>query len=64
MYSFKNFNWSTDPPITEHFEFTALPGPMCLPNGDKPIDYFNLLETDELLDILVEEIIYYAIEIF
>lgn len=65
IYNSTNFNWSTDPPANiEYFEFTATPGLKCLPNGDKPIDYFNLLVTDELLDILVEETNIYAIEIF
>jgi len=64
MYSTTNFNWSTDSQIINHFEYTATPGLKCLPNGDKPIDYFNLLVTDELLDILVDETNIYAIEIF
>jgi len=54
-YSSTNFNWSTDSPHVNHFEFTATPGLKCLPNGDKPIDYFNLLVTVELFGMLVEE---------
>lgn len=64
MYSSTNFDWSTDSQNINHFEYTATPGLKCLPNGDQPIDYFNLLVTDELLDILVEETNIYAIEIF
>ncbi|VVC28111.1 PiggyBac transposable element-derived protein [Cinara cedri] len=65
IYSSTNFNWSTDSPTnTEYFEFIPTPVLKCLPNGDNPIDYFNLLVTDKLLDILVEETNNYAIEIF
>lgn len=64
VYSPTNFNWFTDPPNKVNFEFTATPGLKSLPIGDKPIDYFNLLVTDELLDLLVEETNVYATEIF
>ena len=64
IYSSTNFNWSIDSPHVNHFEFTVTPGLKCLPNGDKPIDYFNLLVTDELLNMLVQETNIYAIEIF
>lgn len=59
-----NFNWFTDPPNIEYLEFTVMPWLKCLPNGDKPIDYFNWLVTDELLDLLVEENNIYATDIF
>jgi hypothetical protein len=64
MYSCTDFNWSTDAPSTEHFEFTVTPGPKCLPNGDKQIDYFRFLVTNELLDILAEGTNIYAVEMF
>jgi len=64
MYSSTNFDWSADSQNVNHFEYTATPGLKCLPNGDQPIDYFNLLVTDELLDFLVDETNIYAIEIF
>lgn len=64
VYSPTDFNWFTDPPNVVNFGFTATLGFKSLPNGDKPIYYFNLLVTDELLDILVEETNIYAKEIF
>ncbi|KAL4104132.1 hypothetical protein QTP88_019445 [Uroleucon formosanum] len=64
IYSSTNFDWSTDSQNINHFEYTATPGLKCFPNGDQPIDYFNLLVTDELLDFLVDETNIYAIEIF
>lgn len=59
-----NVNWFTDPPNIVNFEFTATPGLKSLPNGDKPIDYFNLLVIGKLLDLLVEETSVYATEFF
>ncbi|KAL4091170.1 hypothetical protein QTP88_025907 [Uroleucon formosanum] len=64
MYSSTNFNWSTDSQNVSHFEYTATLELKCLPNGDRPIDYFNLLATNKLLDILIDETNIYAIEIF
>lgn len=56
--------WLTDPPNVNPIEYTATPGLKYLPEGNKPIDYFNILFTDELLDLLVEETNAYALEIF
>lgn len=56
--------WSTNHPNTEHIDYTAKQGIKSLPKGDKPIDYFNLLVTDKLLDIFVEETNAHAVNIF
>ncbi|KAL4112099.1 hypothetical protein QTP88_015947 [Uroleucon formosanum] len=36
----------------------------CIPEGNQPIDYFNFLFSDELLDHLVKETNAYAVDIF
>ncbi|VVC46359.1 Hypothetical protein CINCED_3A018309 [Cinara cedri] len=56
--------WLTDPPNVNRIEYTALPGLKFLPDSDKPIDYFNFLFTDELLDLLVKKTNAYSLEIF
>lgn len=56
--------WSTDHPSVDHIDYTAKQGFKSLPKGDKPIDYFNLLVTDKLLDIFVEETNAHAVDMF
>lgn len=36
----------------------------CIPEGNQPINYFNFLFSDELLDHLVKETNAYAVDIF
>jgi hypothetical protein len=36
----------------------------CVPEGNEPIDYFKLLVTDSIFDLIVEEINAYALDIF
>lgn len=54
----------TDPPNVNRIEYAATPDLKFLPENDRPVDYFNFLFTDELLDLLVEETNAYALEIF
>jgi len=46
--------WQTDPPNVNRIEYLSTPGLKYLPEGDKPLDYFNFLFTDELLDLPVD----------
>lgn len=57
-------NWLLDPTDVNYIEFSVTPGLKCMPKGNKPIDYFNFLVTDEFFDLIVEETNAYALEIF
>ncbi|KAK9711269.1 Transposase IS4 [Popillia japonica] len=60
-----NIVWS-DPPLInrKNLFFTEVPGLKAQPGGDDPINYFDLLLTDEFYDLVVEETNAYAEEVF
>ncbi|KAK9710650.1 hypothetical protein QE152_g25904 [Popillia japonica] len=60
-----NIVWS-DPPLInrKNLFFTEVPGLKAQPGGDDPINYFDLLVTDEFYDLVVEETNAYAEEVF
>jgi len=57
------YDWFTESPTVENIVFIGTPGLKYIPEGDQPIDYFNFLFTDKLLDLLVEETNAYAVDI-
>ncbi|XP_025425937.1 piggyBac transposable element-derived protein 4-like [Sipha flava] len=57
------YDWLTKSPTVENIFSIGIPGLKYIPEGDQPIDYFNFLFTDELLDLLVEETNAYAVDI-
>jgi len=42
-------DWLSDPPDVNFIPFSATSGLKRIPEGNKPIDYFNFLVTDEFL---------------
>ncbi|KAL4103748.1 hypothetical protein QTP88_019089 [Uroleucon formosanum] len=63
-YNVNEYNWFTDPPVVENIPFMSTANLKCIPEGNQPIDYFNFLFSDELLDHLVKEANAYAVDIF
>lgn len=59
-----NYVWVDDPPHVIKVPFSQVAGLKTRPLGEKPIDYFSMLFTDELIDLIVQETNLYAVEIF
>lgn len=57
--------WS-DPPLInrQHLPFTEPTGLLKQPVGDRPVDYFNLLVTDDFYNLIVTETNKYAEQVF
>lgn len=57
----KDYVWVNDPPYVTKVPFSKFTCLKVQPPGNKPIDYFSMLFTDELI---VQETNLYAVEIF
>ncbi|KAF0694469.1 piggyBac transposable element-derived protein 4-like, partial [Aphis craccivora] len=56
--------WLNDSPDLDPIVFKENTGLKIYPNGDKPIDFFDLLVTDDFYDFVLEETNNYAAELY
>lgn len=56
--------WLNDSPDLYPIVFKENTGLKIYPNGDKPIDFFDLLVTDDFYDFVLEETNNYAAELY
>jgi len=59
-----NYTWVDELPQVNKFLFSKTAGLKTRPPGNKPIDYFSMLFTDEFIELIVTETNLYAVEIF
>ena len=52
--------WKDKPNVVEQFNFMVVPGLKVNMDSEKPIDFFNLFVTDELINTIVLETNNYA----
>lgn len=64
ILSTSGYTWGNRPPTVTNFPFTKSKGLKVYPLGNEPIDYFNLLFDDALLELIVNETNKYAIQVF
>lgn len=53
IISTSGYTWSNRPPIVTHIPFSKSIGLKIFPQGNNPIDYFNLLFDDRLFELIV-----------
>lgn len=59
-----DYVWVDDPSHATKVPFSKVAGLKTRPPGNKPINYFSMLITDELIEIIVQETNLYAVEIY
>lgn len=64
IISTSGYTWNNTQPIVTHMPFSKSKGLKVLPQGNDPIDYFNLLFDDRLFELIVNETNKYAVQSF
>jgi len=64
IISTSGFTWNNRPPIMTHILFSKSKGLKVSPQGNDPIDYFNLLFDDRLFKLIVNETNKCAVQVF
>lgn len=64
IISTSDYTWSNRQPIVTRIPFSKSKGLKIFPQGNEPIDYFNLLFDDRLFELIVNETNKYAVQVF
>jgi len=59
-----DYKWVDESPHINNVSFSKTAGLKTRPLGNKPIDYFSMLFTDDFIELIVQETNLYAVEIF
>jgi len=62
--SASGYPWSNRQPIVTRIPFSKSKGLKVFPQGNEPIDYFNLLFDDRLFELIVNETNKNAVQVF
>ena len=64
IISTSGYTWSNRQPIVARIPFSKSKGLKVFPQGNEPIDYFNLLFDDRLFELIVNETNKNAVQVF